>query len=361
MKTTTRLNALRSVFSKVKCDAFMVSHSPNVRYLSGFTGSNGMLLLTRSETIFFTDFRYKNQAAEQIGDAARIVICKNGLWPEAAKIIRHELIKRVGIEADHTTVSEANSIEKLIGNYASIIPTQNVVEKRRLLKDEDELVIIHEAVRVADETFAEALALVRPGVSEQEISVAIENGIRRRGGSGTSFQSIVASGVRSSLPHGIASEKIIEAGDLLTIDMGAIWGGYCSDMTRTVCVGKANEKQREIYELVYKAQTTVQEALRPDLSCFDADKIARDIITAGGYGPNFGHGLGHGVGIDIHEAPRLSYLGKGKLEAGMIVTNEPGIYVDDFGGVRIEDMLLITPDGSQVLTGTEKPATLLEI
>lgn len=361
MQSTLRLRALRASFSKLKCDALAVSHLPNVRYLSGFTGTSGMLLLTRKETIFFTDFRYQEQAAEQIGDAARIVICKKGLWPEAAKTIRHQVIKRVAIEAAHTTVSEANSIEKLIGNFAEIIPSENAVEKRRLYKDENELEIIREAVRVNDETFAEVLALVRPGVSEKEVAIAIENGIRKRGGSGTSFDSIVASGVRSALPHGVASDKIIEHGELVTIDMGSIWGGYCSDMTRTVCVGKPNEKQSEIYELVYRAQTTSQAALKPGLSCFDADKIARDIITEAGYGDNFGHGLGHGVGIDIHESPRLSYLGKGKLEKGMVVTNEPGVYIAGFGGVRIEDMGVITADGFQTLTGTPKPAKLLEV
>ena len=360
MNFRLRIGALRSRLWKLGCDALVISHGPNVRYLCGFTGSSGALLLTRNEAIFFTDFRYQTQAAGQIGDAARVVIGQRGLWEEILKTARRQGVKNLGVEAAHVSYGQAQELAHSL-RKTRLVAVKDAPEKLRLHKDDGELEIIREAVRINDETFAEILDLVRPGASEAEIALAIEVGIRKRGGSGTSFQAIVASGTRSALPHGVASEKLIENGDLLTIDMGAIWDGYCSDMTRTVNVGKAAPKAREIYDLVYRAQVAASDAMRPGISCVEADKIARDIISEAGFGAFFGHGLGHGVGMDIHEAPRVSYLGKGKLAAGQIVTCEPGVYLEGFGGVRIEDMLHITQNGAQILTQTPKPATLLEI
>ena len=270
-------------------------------------------------------------------------------------------IHKLGFEAQHLSVASFGEIQKMAGKNAQFIVTQSAVEKLRALKSAEELAVIREAVRVADEVMQQALELLRPGISELEVSFAIEAGIRARGGAGTSFETIVASGARSALPHGVASGKIIEKGDLVTIDMGALYQGYCSDMTRTVCVGKAKKKQRAIYELVYRAQVAACGAIKPGAGCRAVDAVARDIIGGAGHADDFGHGLGHGVGIDIHEAPRLARKGKGDLKAGMIVTSEPGVYIADFGGVRIEDMLVVTPDGAEILTRTEKPAQLLEV
>ena len=361
MNTSLRLAALRAALKKQAIHALAVTHLTNVRYLCGFTGSSGMLLVSPKHIYFITDFRYAAQAQHQIGDVAEIVIAKHGLWKEAAKIAGKHASHDVGIEAEHMSVATFNQVKALLPKGVHPTATEGVVEALRLAKDEAELSILREAVRIADETFAEALELLKPGISEKAVAAAIESGIKARGGTGTSFDTIVASGMRSALPHGVASDKIIEKGDLVTIDMGARYGGYCSDMTRTVCVGKASKTQKEIYELVYRAQVAAVEALRPGLSCKAADTVARDIIDAAGHKKQFGHGLGHGVGIDIHEAPRLSPLGKGKLHAGMIVTCEPGVYVADFGGVRIEDMLHITNVGAEILTQTPKPAKLLEV
>lgn len=361
MNYSARLDKLRHQLKKLKCDAIAITHGTNVRYLTGFTGTSGMVLVTRSGPHFFvTDFRYRTQAASQTGDHTQVVIAEKGLWKESARVLKKAGVGRIGFEAEHTSVAAWEEIKKLVAP-AETVSTTRAVEDMRLFKDEDEIAIIREAVRVADETFAYALSELRPGRTELEISTLIEAKIRDLGGQGTSFDTIVASGTRSALPHGVASSKTLEMGDMVTIDMGARFNGYCSDMTRTVCLGKATPQQKEIYALTYQAQVTAAEALRPGLGCKAADKIARDVIDAAGHKKEFGHGLGHGVGMDIHEQPRLSKLGKGKLAAGMVVTCEPGIYIPEWGGVRIEDMLLVTEDGATILTGTEKPAELLEV
>jgi len=359
MNYPNRLDLLRRQLKKLRCDALVITHLTNVRYLTGFTGSSGLVVVTPDTNYFVTDFRYRTQAALQTGDHCVIAIADKGLWREAAKTLKKLEAERIGFEAEHTSVASWSEIKELV-QPASTVQTAHVVEDLRLIKDADEIVILREAARVADVAFEAALAAVRPGMAERDIAAIIEAEIRAQGGSGTSFDS-VASGIRSALPHGIASDKLIEKGDMVTIDMGAKFDGYCSDMTRTVCVGPASNRHKEIYALTLEAQVTASAALRPGLACKAADAIARRVIDDAGFKENFGHGLGHGVGMDIHEQPRLSKLGTGKLAAGMIVTSEPGIYIPDWGGVRIEDMLLITAEGAEILTGVEKPGGLLEV
>lgn len=363
MNYSARLDALRAQLPKLKCDALVVSHLTNVAYLTGYSGSSGLVLITRDEPTFFTDFRYKGQAAAQVGGVATVKIAPqgDGFWKAAMKVAKKRGFQTLGFEAQHLSVASFGEVQKRAGKNAQFIATQGAVEKLRVIKSAEELAVIREAVRVADEVMQDSLELLRPGLSELEVAYAIESGIRARGGSGTSFETIVASGARSALPHGVASDKIIESGDLVTIDMGARYHGYCSDMTRTVCVGKSNQKQREIYALVYRAQVAACEAIRAGAGCKAVDAVARGIIGDAGHGDDFGHGLGHGVGVDIHEAPRLAKAGKGNLKAGMVVTSEPGVYLADFGGVRIEDMLVVTENGAEILTQTPKPAQLLEI
>ena len=363
MNYSARLDALRAQLPKIKCDALVVSHLTNVAYLTGYSGSSGLVVITRDGPLFFTDFRYQQQAAAQVGGVAKIKIAPqgDGLWKAAMKTAKKRDLNVLGFEAQHLSVASFGEVQKMAGKNAQFIATQGVVEKLRAIKSAEELTVIREAVRVADEVMQEALEMLRPGLTELEVAQSIETGVRARGGSGTSFQTIVASGARSALPHGVASAKIIEKGDLITIDMGALYQGYCSDMTRTVCLGKPAKKQREIYELVYRAQVAACEAIKAGANCRAVDAVARDIIGGAGYGDDFGHGLGHGVGVDIHEAPRLAKAGKGSLKAGMIVTSEPGVYIADFGGVRIEDMLIVTDKGAEILTQTPKPAQLLQV
>jgi Xaa-Pro aminopeptidase len=361
MNYSLRLSNLRGRLKKLKCDGLAISHLTNLRYLTGFSGTSGMILVTPRAAHFITDFRYRSQAQNQVGEFAQVSIAEGGLWKEVVRIAARDGVGRLGFESEHTSVATFEDIQKLLESGTEAIPVRRAVEDLRLIKDDDEMAIIHEAVRVADEAFAEVLEMLRPGLSEREVAAALESGMRNRGASGLSFDTIVASGGRSALPHGVASDKILEHGDLVTIDMGARYNGYCSDMTRTVCLGRASAEQKRIYETTYRAQIAACEAIKPGLTCKAADAVARKIIDAAGYKGAFGHGLGHGVGVDIHESPRLSKLGLGKLAAGMVVTCEPGIYLPEIGGVRIEDMLLITQSGAEILTGTPKPDKLLEL
>jgi Xaa-Pro aminopeptidase len=359
MDYSVRLGALRAALRAEKCDALVVSNLVNVRYLCGFTGSSGMIVVTRESAYFLTDFRYQQQAETQVSREYSRVIAKRGLWQEAGKMLKKQATK-IGFESEHTSVAAWEENKKLFAP-AELVSTFHLVEKLRLQKDANEMEIMRRATRVADEAMEFVLGVLRPGLSEMEVADELLNQIKQRGASGPSFDFIVASGVRGALPHGVASEKIIEKGDMVTIDMGAIVDGYCSDMTRTICVGKPTREQQKIYEIVWHAQTEAAEEMRAGQSCKAADKVARDIISESGYGEYFGHGLGHGVGLQIHEAPRVSQLGKGKLQSGNVVSCEPGIYIPDWGGVRIEDLLLIQKDGAEILNKASKPRKILVV
>jgi Xaa-Pro aminopeptidase len=360
MNYELRLKKLRAALKKAKVDALVISDLTNVRWASGYTGTSGAIVVMPSEAYFITDFRYQEQAAQQVGGSYSIQIADKGLWQEAAQILKQAKAARIGFEAEHTSVAMLEDVQKLL-KPAEAVSTRRVVEDLRLIKDADELAIIQRAVTVIDECFESICNFIKPGVREVEVADELLFQMRRRGASGASFTTIVASGERGALPHGVASYKAIEAGDMVTIDMGAIVDGYCSDCTRTVCVGKPTKEQQKIYGIVWEAQMAASAALRPGLGCKEADAVARKIIEDAGYGDAFGHGLGHGVGIEIHEQPRLSRLGQGKLKPGMVVTCEPGIYLAGWGGVRIEDMLVITEDGAQTLTRARKPRRIIAL
>jgi Xaa-Pro aminopeptidase len=338
----------------------VVSDLTNVRYLCGFTGTAGMAVVTPQEAWFITDFRYQSQAAQQVPDEYSIVIAERGLWREAARLLKKAKVGRIGFEAEHTSVATLEEIESLI-KPAQAVSTKRVVEDLRLHKDDDEIAIIRQAVQIIDECFDYICGVMKPGMTEREVSNELLQQMKARGASGSSFETIVASGQRGALPHGIASDKQLAAGEMITIDMGAVFNGYCSDCTRTVSLGKVSREQQKIYETVWRAQTEAAVALKPGLSCRAADAVARKVIDEAGYGEYFGHGLGHGVGLEIHEQPRLSKLGKGTLKPGMIVTCEPGIYIEGVGGVRIEDMLVITKDGAETLTRARKPRRIIAL
>ena len=358
MNYSGRLQKLRDKLPSLECDAIVVSNLTNVRYLCGFTGSSGMLVVTRDEAHFISDFRYRAQAAQQVPREYSIVIAEKGLWLQAA--ILTESVETVGFEAEHISVATMEEIGELMPQV-HLWATKRAVEDLRLIKDADEIAVIERAVKVIDETFAQILRVLDVGQTERFVALELERIMRELGASAPSFEIIVASGVRGALPHGIASEKTLERGDMITIDMGAIVDGYCSDCTRTVCLGAPTAEQQRIYETVWDAQVAASSALKPGLSCVEADNVARAIITEAGFGDAFGHGLGHGVGLEIHEQPRLSQLGKGELQSGMIVTCEPGIYLENWGGVRIEDMLVIEENGARVLTKAHKPREIVVV
>jgi Xaa-Pro aminopeptidase len=352
-----RVAALRGLLIDNKLDGVIVYSSENRRYLSGFTGSTGFVVIGKVNMDFVTDFRYKEQAEIQC-KGYNVVIHNNNLMRKLVEAINSAGIKRLGIEEDFMTVGFFEEIKMALPGV-KMLPAGNIFSKLRLRKDETEIENIRKAAAIADSGFKHLLSFIKPGMSEIEVASELEYYMKKKGASGISFDTIAASGVRSSLPHGIASEKIIERDEFLTLDFGCVYNGYCSDMTRTVFIGKASEKHRKIYEVVLKAQTEALKAIKPGVTGKYADKVARDIISNEGYGEYFGHGLGHGVGLAVHEDPKLSILGENILEAGMIVTDEPGIYIPGFGGVRIEDLVLITENGAEPLS--KSPKELIEL
>jgi Xaa-Pro aminopeptidase len=360
MNLNHRISAIRKKLRRLKADAFLCSGLSNVRYLTGYTGSAGMALISAEGAWFFTDFRYKTQAAEQVKGYDDIIISKKGLSDAAAKVAKKKKFKRVAFEAAHVTVAAHEAMAKQF-QETELASSKNVVEGLRVIKEENEVASIRKAVDVADKAFNYIVGQLKPGQVEREVALEIEKYMLAQGADGLSFDIIVASGERSALPHGKASSKTLEMGDLVTFDMGCKVQGYCSDLTRTVCLGKPTSEQQKIYRIVLDAQKRAEEAIRAGAGCKATDAVARDYIKEQGYKDNFGHSLGHGVGIDVHEAPSLSWRGKGKLKPGNIVTVEPGIYIEGWGGVRMEDMVVVTNDGCQILTRSPKPARIMAV
>ncbi|MHB8169950.1 MAG: M24 family metallopeptidase [Thermincolia bacterium] len=347
-----RIRPLRQAMAAEDIDGILVLQPENRVYLSGFTGSAGILLVTVRESFLITDFRYAEQAAQQAPDF--VVVEYSGVVTDKLReVIGQAGVKRVGFEKDFITVAQFQDWqEKLIG--IEVIPRQGMVEKLRMVKDEQELALIRKAVALADQTFEHIVGCLKPGVTELEVALELEFYMRRNGASGVSFDIIVASGPRGSLPHATPTSRMMEFGDMVTMDFGAIYGGYCSDLTRTVFLGEAKPKEKEIYSIVLEAQEAALAAIAPGKTANAVDQVARDIIAEKGYGDNFGHGLGHAVGLAVHEKPSLGKRDETPLVPGMVLTVEPGIYIPNWGGVRIEDMVLVTDRGCEILTQAGK-------
>lgn len=356
--SNSRLERLRSAMAERELDALVVLKPENRTYLSGFTGSAGLLVITAQQACLLTDFRYVEQATSQ-APAFEVIKPDSSMHAQVAHIAADTRAKRIGYEGDFLTVDEFNTYkEYLVGH--ELVAATGLVEELRMIKDEGELALMRKAAAIADEAFAAIMPLIKPGAVERDLAVELEYQMKKRGAEGLAFEIICASGVRSSLPHGRASEKVIAAGDLVTFDFGALYEGYCSDMTRTVMVGEPTEKQREIYAVVLEAQKRGVAACRAGITGKDLDEVCRSYIRDQGYGEAFGHGTGHGVGRFIHEGPKVSVRGdKDLLKPGMIVTIEPGIYLSGWGGVRIEDMVLVTETGCESFTKTPKELIIL--
>ena len=339
-------------------DAAYVASLPNVRYLCGFTGSNGCLVIGRSGARFLTDGRYREQAAEQVQGAEVDVYglpddLERGLGRALSDFGAHN----VGFESAHLTVA---MLERLRGATGfEFVPTSQLVERLRMVKEPGELDRIREAARLADEGLAHVLERVAEGVTERELALDLEFFMRRAGAEDVSFDPIVAAADRSALPHARPTERQVEKGRYLLFDLGAIHDGYCSDMTRTVVVGEADDRHREIYHLVARAQQAGLDAVAPGRPAAEVDRAARSVIEEAGLGDAFGHGLGHGVGVEIHEAPTIRSTSRDVLEAGQVITIEPGVYIPGWGGVRIEDLLVVTADGAEVLSRSSKELQVL--
>ena len=315
-------------------------------------------MITPDEVCLFTDFRYKEQAEIET-EKISIIITQSTINDDLAQYINKSDIKEVFFEPKMSYSVYERLCSKL--EMTGLMPAYDIADIPRALKDDNEAMLIRKACEIADGAYMKMLEQIKPGITEREAAAVLEYEMKKAGASDVSFKTTVASGRRSSLPHGTASDKTIEYGDIITFDFGAVYKGYCSDTTRTVFLGRITEKQKKVYETVYTAQMTALENIKEGLNNFLADKIARDIIEKEGYGKNFGHGLGHGVGILVHEAPRLSPLvDKSEiLKKGMIVTVEPGIYIENEFGVRIEDTVRITGDGADIFTNTTKEIIIL--
>lgn len=346
-----RLTALRDALARADLDALLVTSLANIRYVTGFSGSNALLVLTAKDCVLLTDFRYATQVEEEIGSTASVRIESTNLWTGLwAQLGTMPSVERIGFESMHLMHRDfARLLEQ--GARWSWRPTTEVVESLRVVKDAGELAHIQRAVAIAEIALGQTVPLLRPGITETAVAGMLERHLREAGSEAFPFPSIVASGPRSALPHARAGDRLLETGDLVLIDFGAVAAGYCSDITRTFVLGRASDEQREIYDIVRDANLRASGALRVGMTGMAADAVARDYIDARGFGEAFGHSLGHGIGLEVHEAPRLARVVESPLAAGTVVTIEPGIYRAGWGGVRIEDDVFLSDAGPWVLTG----------
>lgn len=351
-----KVEKLRIVMKKDNLGALVITNSFNIRYMTGFTGTSGVVLITESKALFITDFRYTQQAADE-APLFEIIEHKQGIIKEIASQVKSLGIKRLGFEKTNLTYAIFEEYQKEIS--AELVPTEGLVEKLRLIKTDEEITILKEAAKIADAAFEHILTVIKPGVKEIDVSNELEFFMRKQGATSSSFDIIVASGYRSALPHGVASDKKIENGELVTLDFGALYKGYCSDITRTVAVGEISEELHTIYDTVLQAQLNGVEGIKAGITAMEADALTRDYITEKGYGKYFGHSTGHGLGLEVHESPGLSFRSNEILEEGMVVTVEPGIYVPNVGGCRIEDDIIVTKDGNMKLNHSTKELIIL--
>jgi Xaa-Pro aminopeptidase len=331
-------------------DRLLVTHLPNIRYLTGFTGSAALLLVGQGSTILISDFRYAAQAPAEVGPAAEVEIDQRSVWERLGRLLSTtDSTGSLGVEAHALTVRDAERLSGL--TRARVVSTTELVERQRAMKSPEEVAAIRAAAELAQDALAEVLPTVRVGQAEREVAAALETSLRRKGSEWHPFPTIVASGPRSALPHARTSGRTIAAGDLLLIDFGAQVDGYCSDLTRTMVVGaRADERQRIVHGLVQEAQRRAIEHLRAGMSAREGDALARDVLTTRGLGEAFGHSLGHGLGLEVHEAPRVAANSEAALPAHAVVTVEPGVYFPGWGGVRLEDDVYLGPQGAERLS-----------
>jgi Xaa-Pro aminopeptidase len=339
-------------------DGFAITHPANLRYLCGYSGSNGLLLFLAGRRMLFTDGRYSEQARDEV-KGARVLIAKGSLLNEAAKRINKAKSAAIGFESDLTTVATEAQMRLLVHRRVQWKPTSELVMRQRIIKDGEELELIREAVNLGAKVYQQALQAIRPGVREMEVAGTLEFAARQAGADGMSFDTIVAAGKRGAMPHGRASKQPIPRRGFVVVDSGVILRGYCSDMTRTVHVGRVNRVEREWYGGVLEAQLVGVAAVRPGVTAREVDEAARSVLRKAKLDRYFTHSTGHGVGLEIHEPPRLGRNQAERLEPGMVITVEPGTYVPGKGGIRIEDMLVVTERGCEVLTPVTKE--LIEI
>ncbi|MGC2696040.1 MAG: Xaa-Pro peptidase family protein [Candidatus Angelobacter sp.] len=357
MNYLARQKKLASILRQAGLDAVLVTHLPNVRYLCGFTGTAGVLLLQVSErsqkSTFYTDGRYAQQAHEEVRNA-KVVVGKRSAFIEGCEGVQKAQLRTLGFEAEHLSYLAYKELGQAVQGTTRLKPALGMVEQLRMIKDADEIGQIRASVLLAASLFQTALAVIKPGVAETQVAGELELQARRAGAEKMSFDTIVAAGLRSALPHGRASTQAIPAQGFIILDYGVILAGYCSDMTRTVHAGPVSRGHRRMYDAVREAQLASISAVRPGTETGEVDRAGREVLKKAGFDAFFTHSTGHGVGIEVHEPPRLARGQTQKLTPGMVITIEPGIYIPDEGGVRIEDMVLVTESGYEVLTPTTK-------
>ncbi len=344
-----RVARLRQELARARLDALLITHPPNLYYLSGFSGDAGALLVEPDRMTLFTDGRFTVQAREEVPDARLCISRSSALVAAGESMPRREGL-RVGLEAARMSVAGSAALRKAAGKRIRWQPLEDTVEKLREVKDATELAVMRQAARLASEVFEEVLQLVKPGARELDLAAEVEYRLRRKGASGASFETIVASGVRAALPHACPTDKLLQKNELVVFDLGAILRHYCSDLTRTVYLGRAPARIRRWYGAVAQAQAAGREALGAGVAAGRVDAAARAVLNRRGLGRYFVHSTGHGLGLEIHETPRLGRGEKQRIRAGNVITVEPGVYVEGVGGIRIEDDVAVFTDHTEVLT-----------
>ncbi|APH04440.1 M24 family metallopeptidase [Bacillus weihaiensis] len=352
-----KLDKMRERFKELSIDGMLITSNYNRRYLTGFSGTSGVAVISEDQAVFITDFRYTEQAAKEV-DGFEIVQHTGSIVDEVVKATEKMGIRKLGFEQDQITYQSYSTYNQNLG-HLEFVPVSGAVEKLRLIKSSAEIKILKEATEIADAAFKHILTYIKPGIKEIDVSNELEFFMRKNGAVSSSFDIIVASGYRSALPHGVASEKEIEKGDFVTLDFGAYYKGYCSDITRTIAVGEPSDELKKIYSTVLEAQLRGMNGIKPGMTGKEADALTRDYITEQGYGEYFGHSTGHGLGMEVHEGPALSLKSDTILQPGMVVTVEPGVYVAGLGGVRIEDDTVITETGNESLSHSPKDLIIL--
>jgi Xaa-Pro aminopeptidase len=340
-------------FAAEKVDAFLVTQPANVRYLTGYTGSNGMLLALPGSAVFFTDPRYTLQSAEEVA-CRTIVVPRGGLITAAAKYLKRWRVRRIGFEKPHISFQQYSYLDQHLPHGVELKPLEDWVRRQRMVKSEQEIERIRASVKTNSQAFERTLKKIKPGVRENEIAAELDYQMRRLGAEGSAFETIVAAGVRSALPHARPTTRRIGADELVLIDMGASREGYASDMTRMVHLGRKTRRTEQLYRAVLDAQLAALGEVRAGINVARVDRAAREVLGKQGLDKAFTHSTGHGLGLEIHEPPRVAKGDKTRLEAGMVITIEPGVYLQDFGGIRIEDTVVVTKTGCEILTPTPK-------
>ncbi|MBU1355996.1 MAG: Xaa-Pro peptidase family protein [Candidatus Edwardsbacteria bacterium] len=347
-----RIDNIKKALRLKKLDAMLFTNLLNIRYLAGYSGSSGMLLVNPRGADFLTDFRYKEQSAKEVKNA-RTTIIVNSLLEELSRLPAFVKAKKIGIEEQNLSYAQFLQLQKL-GPKKKFIPVSGMAENLRQVKTSDEIQKIARAAQIADLAFAKIIKFIKPGLTEKTIAAQLDHTLKMLGSTNPSFDSIVGSGPNGALPHAQPGERKVRKGDFIVLDFGAIFQGYHSDMTRTVCLGKPSEKHLKIYDIVTKAQAAGLKAVKAGVKGREADLAARKIINDAGYGKYYGHGLGHGVGLAVHEAPGVGMKSENPLPENSIVTVEPGIYLPGWGGVRIEDLVVVAKGGCRILSRSTK-------